>query len=93
MFPKLLEIKALANYTLWLEYDDGTIGTVDLTEFTKIGVFKAIKNPNFFQTVHIDKETDAIAWNEDIDLCPDSMFLKIKGLTAEQYKSMLYATT
>ncbi len=91
MFPKLLEIKALPNYTLWLKYDDGTEGAVDLTELTKIGVFKAIKNPIFFQKVYIDKETDAIAWNEDIDLCPDSMLLKIKGLTAEQYKLTLYA--
>ena len=91
MFPKLLAIKALPNYTLWLKYDDETEGTVDLTELMEIGVFKAIKNPVFFQKVYIDEETDAIAWNEDIDLCPDSMFLKIKGLTAPQYKLTLYA--
>ena len=92
MFPKLLEIKPLANYTLWLKYDDGTVGEVDLTEFTEKGVFKKIKDKTFFKQVYIDKETDAVAWNEDLDLCPDSLFLKLKGLTFEEFKQLMYAT-
>ena len=92
MFPKLLEIKPLANYTLWLKYDDGTVGEVDLTEFTEKDVFKKIKDKTFFKQVYIDKETDAVAWNEDLDLCPDSLFLKLKGLTFEEFKQLMYAT-
>lgn len=92
MFPKLLEIKPLANYTLWLKYDDGTVGEVDLTELTEKGVFKKIKDKTFFKQVYIDKETDAVAWNEDLDLCPDSLFLKLKGLTFEEFKQLMYAT-
>ena len=92
MFPKLLEIKPLANYTLCLKYDDGTVGEVDLTEFTEKGVFKKIKDKTFFKQVYIDKETDAVAWNEDLDLCPDSLFLKLKGLTFEEFKQLMYAT-
>ena len=92
MFPKLLEIKPLANYTLWLKYDDGTVGEVDLTELTEKGVFKKIKDKAFFKQVYIDKETDAVAWNEDLDLCPDSLFLKLKGLTFEEFKQLMYAT-
>ena len=92
MFPKLLEIKPLANYTLWLKYDDGTVGEVDLTELTEKGVFKKIKDKTFFKQVYIDKETDAVAWNEDLDLCPDSLFLKLKGLTFEEFKQSMYAT-
>ncbi len=41
MFPKLLEIKASPDYTLWLSSEDETEGTVDLTTLTEIGVFKA----------------------------------------------------
>ena len=92
MFPKLLEIKPLVNYTLWLKYDDGTVGEVDLTELTEKGVFKKIKDKTFFKQVYIDKETDAVAWNEDLDLCPDSLFLKLKGLTFEEFKQLMYAT-
>jgi hypothetical protein len=30
--------------------------------------------------IHID-HYGAIAWNEDIDICPDSIYLQLKGIT------------
>ena len=33
--------------------------------------------------VHVDK-SGAISWNEDIDLCPDALYLRLTGKTAEE---------
>jgi hypothetical protein len=85
MFPKLLEIKALANYTLWLKYDDGIEGNVYLGEFKKIGVFSAWQDYSFFEKAYITDRGQAIAWNEDIDICADSQYLKIKNLAFEEF--------
>jgi hypothetical protein len=85
MFPKLLEIKDLANYTLWLKYDDGIEGKVDLGEFTKTGVFKVWKDYSFFEKAYITHRGRAIAWSEALEICADSQYLKIKNLTFEEF--------
>jgi Protein of unknown function (DUF2442) len=87
MFPKLLEIKALENYTLWLKYDDGIEGKVDLGDFTKIGVFSVWQDYSFFKKAYITHSGGAIAWNEDLDICADSQYLKIRNLTFEELRS------
>ncbi len=86
MIAKPLQIKALNNYTIWLKYDDDTEGRVNLDYLVKKPIFSKWKELDFFNKVHINKETNAIAWDENIELCPDSLYLKIKGLTFEQWK-------
>ena len=93
MFPKLLEIKPLANYTLWLKYDDETVGEVDLSRHVGRGQFKDWDNKSPFETVQLIRH-GIISWNEDLDMCPDSMYLRIKNLTFEEFKeqNVAYAT-
>ena len=77
-----VEVKALPGYELWLRYEDGTQGKVDLSRLVGHGVFTAIKDPVEFAKVRIHK-SGAIAWAEDIDLCPDALYLEITGQRAE----------
>jgi len=80
--PKPLKVKPLPNYRLWLRYDDGIEGEVDLSDLAGKGVFKAWDSANVFETVHIG-EFGEIAWDGDIDLCPDSIYLRLTGKSAE----------
>ena len=41
MMTKPVEVKALANLRIWLRYDDGTEGEVDLSDLALRGVFRA----------------------------------------------------
>jgi hypothetical protein len=92
MFPKPITVQSLDNYHLALSYDDGTIGTVDLSNLAHKGVFEQWEQNNLFNKVYIDTETQTIAWNEDLDVCPDSLYLKLKGISFEDYKSLIHAT-
>ena len=91
MISKPLQVNAIRQYSIWLKYDDGTEGTVDLSHLIDKPVFQNWKESDFFNKVHIDIETDAIAWDENIELCPDNMYLKIKGITFEQWKNSRYS--
>ncbi|MEK7264318.1 MAG: DUF2442 domain-containing protein [Bacteroidota bacterium] len=88
MFPIPVQIKPLNSFHLWIQYSDGTQGELNLSYLVGKGVFKALESENLFDKVYIDKETKAIAWNETLELCPDSLYLRLKGITFEQWKEM-----
>jgi hypothetical protein len=94
MFPKLLEIKALANYTLWLRYDDGVEGKVDLGELANKGIFKVWKTNEIpFENVYIERKK-IVAWSEDLEIGADSLYFDLRGITFEEYKkeNLVHAT-
>ncbi len=80
--PKPVEVKPLKNFRLWLRYDDGISGEVDLSDLAGRGVFKAWERPGFFQEVHLGSQKE-ISWNDEIDLCPDSLYLRLTKKTPE----------
>lgn len=91
MISKPIQVKTINQYSIWLKFDDGTEGKVDLSHLINKPVFQNWKDADFFDRVYIDPETGAIAWDENIELCPDNMYLKIKGITFEQWKNSQYS--
>jgi hypothetical protein len=72
----------LDNYRIWLRYDDGVAGEVDLSEFKGRGVFAAWDDASFFGAVHIASH-GAVEWGNDIDLCPDALYMRLTGKSPE----------
>ena len=89
MIAKPIEVKALDKYTIFVGFSDGVQGHIDLKHLARKGVFCEWDKYNLFHQVHID-DYGAIAWNEDIDICPDNVYLQLKGLTFEQWQHHQY---
>ena len=70
------DVEPREGYRIWLRYTDGTAGEIDLSHLAGRGVFKAWKNRAFFETVYI-ASPGAIAWGEDIELCPDALYMQL----------------
>jgi len=81
--PKPVAVKALADYQVWLRYDDGAEGTVDLSDLAGRGVFKAWGDPAFFRAVRLGSH-GAIEWDLEIDLCPDALYMRLTGKSPEE---------
>jgi hypothetical protein len=77
---KVMEVKARAGYRLWLRFEDGVEGEVDLSELVGKGVFKHWRNEDEFRKVYIDPETYTVAWPGGIDLAPDALHQDIAGV-------------
>ena len=75
-----MQVNAISLYSIWLKFEDNTEGVVDLSHLINKPVFQNWKVPDYFKKVYIDSESGAIAWDENIELCPDNMYFKIKGL-------------
>jgi len=85
MIAKVIDVKVLDNYALFVRFSDGVQGAVDLNHLAHKGVFREWDNNNLFSQVHID-DSGAIAWNDDIDICPDNVYLQIRGLSFAQWQ-------
>jgi hypothetical protein len=92
MLIHVIAVKPLANYQIWLKFSDHTEGVVDLSHLSKKGVFKQWDENNLFNQVKIDSETDAIIWNDRIDIDAINLYLKLKNITFEEFKKHHYAT-
>ena len=80
---KAIEVRPLSGYRIWLRYADGVAGEVDLGHLVGRGVFKVWEDRRVFEGVHVD-QSGAIAWSEDIDLCPDALYLRLTGMKVDE---------
>ena len=78
-----IEVKPLPGYRIWIEYDDGESGEVDLSHLAGNSVFKAWDEPGHFDMVRID-QYGAIAWDDDIDMCRYALYMEITGKSWEE---------
>ncbi len=66
------------GYRIWLRYSDGAAGEVDLSHLAGRGVFEAWNDRACFEGVRIT-EYDAVAWSEELELCPDALYMQLTG--------------
>ncbi|RCK73806.1 MAG: hypothetical protein ANABAC_2879 [Anaerolineae bacterium] len=80
--PKLLEVRTQENYRIWVKFSDGVEGDFDLSELVGKGVFAVWQDYREFQKVYLGVGGE-IARNQDIELCPDAVYLKLTGKKPE----------
>ena len=79
---KITEAKALEGYKLELKFADGIHGVVDVSYLVGQGVFALWNDFEAFRKVRIGTSGELI-WNDQVDLCPDSLYMKITGKRPE----------
>ncbi len=72
--------EARPHYRLWIRFEDGIDGEVDLSDLVGHGVFKPWKDPQEFKKVYIDEESGTVAWPGGIDLAPDALYRDVAGI-------------
>jgi len=78
-----IEVQPLPGYRLKLHYSDGVEGEVDLSHLAGKGVFALWNEPGAFERVHIGPG-GGIAWNDQVDICPDNLYMQITGKKPEE---------
>ena len=73
---KIVDVSVMQNYRLELKFADGVTGTVDLSNLVGKGVFSYWNDYESFKQVKIGSSGELI-WNKQVDLCPDSLYLKV----------------
>jgi len=88
-FPKPIKVKSNGQYRIFISYSDGTEGILDLDYLKEKPIFHKWASPDFFNSVYINQPENAISWDEDIELCPDNLYLKLKKMSFSEYNKQL----
>ena len=67
---RVVACKALPKYRVWIQFDDGLEGEVDLSHLVGKGIFEAWQSVEFFNQVQVDKKNNTLSWGKEIDLDP-----------------------
>ncbi|MGA1841920.1 MAG: DUF2442 domain-containing protein [bacterium] len=80
---KIVKLKVLSDYRIWIKYNDNTEGTLDLSNLVGKGIFSLWNDYEEFKKVTIGSIGE-LKWGDNIDLCPDSLYLQLTGKDPEE---------
>lgn len=68
MILHVKEAKYLHDYVVWLRFNDGAEGMVDLKEELYGEVFEPLKDMEKFKSFKVDPDLETIVWENGADL-------------------------
>lgn len=83
MIVWVTKAKAREGYRVWLEFNDGLRGEVDLEDRLFGPMFEPLKDPALFQRLELSAELDTIVWPEGADFAPEFLHQRVRNSAAE----------
>ena len=81
MMKSVVEVRPLGGYRLFIRFDDGVQGEVDVSSFVEFdGVFEPLRDPAKFAEAYVDSET--VCWPNHLDLAPELLYERVSSATA-----------
>jgi len=71
---RVVAVSPKESYRIWIRFEDGVEGTIDLSPLVGQGVFAQLADPEVFAQVYVDPVTHTVAWPHGLDLCPDTLY-------------------
>ena len=63
---------------MWLRFEDGTSGEVDLSRELLGPVFEPLHDPEYFSRVSLNHEIGTIVWPNGADFAPEFLYAKAR---------------
>lgn len=88
MLKDIIEVNYQENYLLYLKFEDGKEGIVDISQLIEFtGIFAKLQDINYFKTVKLNPEWGTIYWENGADLDPDVLYSTVTNEPIPQYIS------
>jgi hypothetical protein len=78
MIPNVIEARHVMDYRVWLRFQDGTEGEIDLKNELWGEVFEPLKDLSYFQKLRVDPELNTIVWPNGADLAPEFLYQQLR---------------
>ena len=80
MILHVREARYRHDYVIWLRFNDGAEGEVDLRNELEGEVFGPLKDFDAFKSFKVDPELETIVWENGADLAPEFLYEKMSVL-------------
>ena len=74
MTPDVIKVVPQSDYVIVAEFETGEVRRFDMRPYLDFPAFAALKESGLFMRAHVEHGT--VAWSEDIDLSPDTLYLR-----------------
>ena len=74
--PILKLVRPLTDYRIYVEVEDGRKGVFDLKPYLDHGVFRELKDINYFNQVGI--VFGAVTWPNEQDIAPETLLAELR---------------
>ena len=81
MIPRIIDARYVEGYTLWIRFNNGLDGEVDLKDELWGPMFVPLKDPQTFRKFKVHPELHTIVWDNGADFSP-AFLLKTLHATA-----------
>ena len=76
----VVEARYVRDHVVWLRFQDGTTGEVDLAPELEGPVLEPLRDPALFKQFRVDAEFHTLAWPNGADIAPE----RLHSVAAEQ---------
>jgi len=84
MLYDVVAVEARPGFKVWVRFENGVEGEVDLSGLAGKGVFERwTENPEEFAKASVDPESGTVTWPGGLDVAPDRLYSEVLRMTGE----------
>jgi hypothetical protein len=73
----VVAVRHVRDHVVWLRFEDGTEGEVDLRSSLRGPVFEPLHDIDYFKLVRVDPELGTITWPNGADIAPETLYSRV----------------
>lgn len=77
MFLHVRQAEYRGDYRIWLRFNDGAQGIVDLSDSLNGEVFEPLRQIEKFRSFYVDPDIETIVWENGADMSPEFLYEKM----------------
>jgi hypothetical protein len=81
MYWDVKTVRPLDDYQIYVELEDGRKGVFDLKPYLDHGMFRELKDKNYFSQVNI--MLGSVTWPNEQDIAPETLVAELKPVEKE----------
>lgn len=79
---KVIAVKPEDDFLLVIKFDDGKVKRFDVKPYLEKGVFKELKDRDYFRNVHVTFDT--VQWEHEQDISPETLYIEGEEITERE---------
>jgi hypothetical protein len=73
----VIEARYLHDYTVWLRFEDGATGEVDLSAELHGPIFEPLRDLEYFRSFTVSPDLGTISWPNGADFAPEFLYERL----------------